>query len=140
MKTSQTGISLIESEEGLRLETYNDIVGIATIGYGHKLLKNEEYPNGITQEEAQLMLQADLAHVESYINRLAPSANQNQFDALADFGYNLGVGALQQMLAHGFDQVPNQILSWDHAGGKVVAGLLRRRQAELNLWNTAVTV
>jgi lysozyme len=81
-------------------------------------------------------LQQDVAAVEGAVNRLAPGVNQNQFDALVDFGFNLGVGALQTMLSHGLDQVPVQIPRWNHVNGQVSPGLTARRQAEVDLWNT----
>lgn len=136
MEISQNGLSLIEQFEGLVLHVYLDIANFPTVGYGHKLLNGESYPNGITQTQAQVLLNQDVQKVVDFINGLNLPLNQNEFDALCDFGYNLGVGSLQTMLHHGIDQIPNQILLWDHSGGVVNDGLLRRRQAELALWNT----
>ncbi len=76
--------------------------------------------------------------VENHLQVYLPSdCTQNQFDALIDFGFNLGCEALETMLGHGWDQVPTQILRWDKAGGQVVPGLAARRQRELILFQTA---
>ena len=135
MVTSEAGLKLIEFFEGLRLECYDDIVGKKTIGYGHLLLPYESYPNGISQDLAEKILAHDVSLVENHINAKKLSLSQNQFDALISFGFNLGVGSLDQLLSHGVDQVSNHILAWNHAGGKVVPALTHRRQAELELWN-----
>jgi len=139
MKTSQKGLTLVESEEGLRLQTYLDTVGRATIGYGHLILSGESYTNGITQAEAQSILAIDIEKVENALNALELNLNQNQFDALIDFGFNLGTGALKQLLGHGLAQLPTQIVRWDHAGANVSGPLLKRRQTELALFQTPVT-
>lgn len=138
MQTSANGFNLIEGFEGLCLQAYQDIVGVETIGYGHRILPTESFPNGITQAQAYTILESDVSKVEAALNGLNLALNQNQFDALIDFGFNLGVGSLKTMLSHGLAQVPTQILRWDHAGTQVVPGLLRRRQQELVLWNTPV--
>ena len=136
MNISHTGLDLIKSSEDFKAWVYNDLAGYPTIGYGHKLLPGESFPSGVTEQEAEIILAADLAPVEAVVNRFCPQANQNQFDALCDFGYNLGIGALVQMLSHGWEQVPAQMLRWSHAGGVVVAGLERRREAEVALFNS----
>jgi lysozyme len=108
MRTSQNGLNLIQASEGLCLTVKPDNKG-PQIGYGHDLQPGESYPNGITESQALALLQADLAtRYERAVNPLAPDANQNQFDALVDFCYNLGPGDLATMLNHGFDQVPKQ--------------------------------
>ena len=136
MHISLTGISLIEENEGLSLTVYLDITGLQHIGYGHKLLPHESFPSGITQSEALQILQHDLVPVEAAINKLAPTVNQSQYDALCDFAFNLGIGSLTTMLSHGLDQVPTQILRWDHDNGKVIPGLSARRQKDVQLWNS----
>ncbi len=138
MKINETGLKLIEQEEGLRLHVYLDSVGRPTIGYGHLILPGENFSTGLTQAAAEQLLHKDVAVAEEAVNKHAPNANQNQFSALCDFAYNLGTGSLAQMLAHGFDQIPNQILKWDHAGGKELSDLKKRRMAELQLFNTPV--
>jgi len=136
MKTSPKGIAFIEHNEGLRLTVYND-TGKPAIGYGHDLLPGEGFPNGITQDQATAILAHDLAtRFEPAVNRLAPQANQNQFDSLVDFCFNLGVGSLEMMLAHGWDEVTEQIPLWCHVAGVENANLKARRAAEIALFNT----
>jgi GH24 family phage-related lysozyme (muramidase) len=139
MKTSINGLNFIKSNEGFRSLMYADVAGKSTIGYGHLVLPGESFPVlGITESYAEGLLSQDVQHVEIYLNAAAPTLNQNQFDALIDFGFNLGTGALHFLLGHGLTQIPTQILLWDHAGGVVVEGLLRRRKGELALWETPV--
>lgn len=135
MKISANGINLIKQEEGFRPIVYCDLCGKSTIGFGHKVLPGEVFPeSGITEEDGEQLLLKDLLPIEDYLTEFKPILDQNQFDALCDFGYNLGLGSLIELLSHGIDQVPVQILRWDHAGGVVVNGLLLRRQKELELW------
>jgi lysozyme len=142
MVTSQNGILFIRKNEGVRLSVYNDN-GHPAIGYGHDLTQHEivsgVYVNGITVEQAAALLQADLmARYEPTVNEIAPQANQNQYDSLIDFCYNLGGGALKKMLAHGWGQVPVQIPRWNHVNGVTSPGLTARREAEVELFNTPV--
>jgi peptidoglycan L-alanyl-D-glutamate endopeptidase CwlK len=133
MKTSDAGIKFIEKNEGLRLVVYLD-AGKPCIGYGHDLLPDEVYPNGITMATAQLLLDKDLGQWENAVNACNLPLTQSQFDVLVDFTHNLGVGALHQLLSHGLDQVPTQLERWDHVGGAENAGLLFRRKAEAAMW------
>ena len=131
MNISPTGIAFIESNESLILLPYNDN-GKQAIGYGHDLLPGESYPEGITQEQAEALLFHDLVPIQTALASLVPpDCTQNQWDALCDFGYNLGVGALKTMLGHGWDQVPVQIPRWNHINGQVAAGLTARRANEV---------
>ena len=139
MQTSPNGILFIRKNEGVRLSIYDDN-GHPAIGYGHDLTQQEivsgVYVNGITIDQAAALLKQDLTvRYEPIVNELAPQANQNEFDALVDFTYNLGVGALKQMLAHGWDQVTEQIPRWNHVNGLVNPGLTARREAEVELFN-----
>ena len=131
MNISPNGIAFIESNEGLILLPYNDN-GKQAIGYGHDLLPGESYPEGITQEQAEALLFHDLVPIQTALASLVPpDCTQNQWDALCDFGYNLGVGALKIMLEHGWDQVPVQVPRWNHINGQVAAGLTARRANEV---------
>lgn len=142
MKTSPAGLASIEKNEGLKLAVYNDN-GKPAIGYGHDLLPGEavKFAGGITALDAQLLLETDVEKVETALTPLVPaSCTQNQWDALVDFGYNLGVGVLKTMLGHGWAQVPEQIPRWDH---KKVDGveqedprLKARRMAEVEMFNS----
>lgn len=134
-KLSDNGISLIEKSEGLRLDVYLDN-GKDAIGYGHDLLPGESFPNGITTLQASLLLEHDVTPLLIALEKLCPLANQNQVDALVDFGYNLGLKDLKEMLAHGFGQVPVQMLRWDYNKGVRDAKIEARRQREVNLFNT----
>ena len=137
MKISAAGMELLKRSEGFRNRVYLDIAGFPTIGFGHRLLHPESFPDGVTDTQAETMLASDLGGVERAIDHLVgETITQGQFDALADFGYNLGVGSLRTLLGHGIDQVPVQILRWCNVKGKPSAPLLKRREAELALWNS----
>lgn len=141
---SQTGLSLTEGFEGLRLEAYQDQVGVWTIGYGHT--SGVSPGQTCSQEQAQQWLLEDVQGASFAVNRMVTvQLNQNQFDALVDFTFNLGSGALGgstllRLLNAGNTQAAaDEFLKWDHAGGVVVAGLTTRRIAEQKLFLTAVT-
>ena len=147
MQVSSNGVGLIKQFEGFRSDPYLDSVGVATIGYGTIM-----YPDGtrvtmndspITEDQAEQYLAYQIDQKTTSINNmLAVSVNQNQFDALTSFAYNLGVGALHgstllRLVNQGdFDNAANEFPKWDKAGGQVVAGLERRRLAEQQLFST----
>ena len=135
METSQDGLKLIKKFEGCELKSYQDSVGVWTIGYGHT--KGVEEGQEITQDEAEEMLASELGEYEGYINDMVEcDLEQHQFDALVAWVYNLGPTnlrsstMLKRLNANDLDDVPNQIKRWDKAGGKVLQGLVRRREAE----------
>lgn len=134
MFDTSKGIELIKFYEGCRLQIYQDICGKDTIGYGHLILKGEDFSAGITEQQSIDLLNTDIAPRCNYLDGL--SLNDNQKNSLLDFGFNLGLGALKTMLAHGIIDIPNQLLKWNKAAGKPVAGLTKRRQAELELFNS----
>ena len=141
MKTSNEGIELIKRHESLRLNAYLDPVGIPTIGYGHT--KDVLLGDVITKEEAERLLIEDLVTVENEINSHNLNINQNQFDALASFVYNVGVGnfrsstLLKRLKANPNDpDIANQFKRWVYGGGKVLPGLVRRRNEEAKLYFT----
>jgi lysozyme len=138
VKTSENGISFIKANEGYTPKPKDDN-GHPMWGHGHDRRGSEPLPTFISLRDSDALLRQDLAtYYEPQVNELAPWANQNQFDALVDFAYNLGTGALATMLHHGKDQVEVQILSWvyEHVDGKprINAGLLTRRNKELQLY------
>ena len=144
MELSDIGLDLIKTSEGFRSHVYSDVAGIATIGYGHRLLPNETFPNGITQSHALDLLAADVQHAQQGVERLVKvPLTQGQFDALVDFCFNLGAGRLtssallKDLNASLYNQAGEQLLRWDIAAGKVSPGLKTRREAELHLWNSA---
>jgi lysozyme len=137
---SQNGLALTQKFEGLRLTAYQDQVGVWTIGYGHT---GPEVcaELTITQEQANNLLVQDIASAVAAVNRLVTVAfNQNGFDALVDFAFNLGNNALsgstllRKLNADDFAGAAAEFPKWCKAGGKVVPGLLRRRQAEQQLF------
>jgi len=141
MQLSEEGLDLIKRSEGFRGQTYKDVAGFPTIGYGHKLLPGESYPEGIDEARASALLANDVKAVEQAVERLVRvQVTQGQFDALVDFCYNLGSARLQSstllraLNAGHYDDAREQLLRWDCAGGKVVSGLQARREAESRLW------
>jgi lysozyme len=136
MNYSKTGLhQLTEKFEGCRLVAYQDSVGIWTIGYGHTHGVSQGLI--ITQPIAESWLLEDTANAVNCVNQyVRVSLSQGAFDALVDFVFNLGCGALQNstllrlLNAGDFTNAALEFAKWDHAGGKVVAGLLLRRQAE----------
>jgi lysozyme len=147
MQLSDAGLALIQKFEGFSATTYNDPVGLPTIGYGHKLLPGESFPNGITQDQATQLLAADAATAGQAVESLVKvPLTQGQFDALVDFCYNLGRSRLaastllRDLNAEDYDAARQQLLLWVHAGGQVLPGLQARRQAEFDLWGSAPPV
>tara|TARA_Y100001937_G_scaffold68231_1_gene93258 strand:- start:2 stop:433 length:432 start_codon:yes stop_codon:yes gene_type:complete len=133
------GIALIKKFEGCELEAYQCSAGVWTIGYGHT--KDVVEGKIITQEQAEEMLIDELHEYENYINNYVTVAlSQNQFDALVSWVYNLGpanlkASTLLKVLNQGeYEDVPTQIKRWNKAGGKVLEGLIRRREAEACLF------
>ena len=139
MKISAEGLALIKKFEGCELEAYQCSAGVWTIGYGHT--KDIEEGMTITKEQAEEMLVDELHEYESYVNEyVTVELEQNQFDALVSWVYNLGPNNLKastmlKVLNSGdFSGVPAQIKRWNKAGGKVLEGLIRRREAEALLF------
>ena len=131
---NDAGLKLIESFEGLRLTSYQDSVGVWTIGYGHT--QGVTQGQTITQQQAQAFLQQDLGVAESAVNKLGLTLTDNQFAALVSFTFNLGAGNLNKLMSQGLAAAPDRILLFDHAGGRQLPGLTRRRQAERALFLT----
>lgn len=135
MRYSKNGLQLTESFEGCRLVAYQDQVGVWTIGYGHT--RGVHAGMTCTQAQAEQWLLEDVAFCETDVNtHVTVPLTQGEFDALVDFGFNLGCASLNDstllrlLNAGHYDLAANEFEKWDHAGGKVVAGLLRRRLAE----------
>jgi len=136
---SQEGLALIKKFEGCELTSYQDVVGVWTIGYGHT--KGVEDGMSITPDEAIQMLEEELLEYEGYINELVTKElEQCEFDALVSWVYNLGPTNLREstllrILNEGDKKgVPAQIRRWNKAGGETLEGLVRRREAESLLW------
>lgn len=139
MKTSINGINLIKQFEGCHLTAYKCPTGVWTIGYGHT--SGVKQGQKITQEQADSYLASDLEKYEKYVNTTAGelgfNLNQNQFDALVSFTYNCGAGNLNTLVrGRTLEQIADALLLYKKSGGKVLAGLERRRQAERELFLT----
>lgn len=139
MRTSQRGLSLIKSFEGLRLQAYKDAVGVWTVGYG--TTRGVKAGMSINKEQAERMLLNDVQRFEPEIERLVTvPLSQNQWDALVIFTYNLGAANLEsstllrKLNAGDYAGAAEQFPRWNKAGGKVLAGLTRRREAERSLF------
>jgi len=142
MNYSQSGLQLTEQFEACKLAAYQDIKGIWTVGYGHT---GTDVYQGlvITPLQAAQLLLNDVQHAVNCVNQLViTTLTQGEFDALVDFAFNCGCGAfasstmLKLLNSGDYQGAAGQFDSWDHASGQVVAGLLRRRQAETNEFNS----
>lgn len=147
-KTSPNGRKFIELWEGTLLRAYNDGTGVWTIGTGHTSAAGPP-PVGpgmaITQEEADAILSADLVPVEQTVNQVVKhTLTQNQFDALVSFQFNTGGLARSSLLRsinlNDFSQVGPDFNMWVMGGGHVMPGLIKRRKAEVILFNTGTIV
>ena len=143
MNISTPGIDLIKAFEGCKLKTYRCSGNVLTIGYGHT--KGVEEDQEITQKEADALLLEDIHMVETHCKRLINiPLEQHQWDAIVSWCFNLGCGNLRastmlQVINSGqIDKVSEQIVRWNKAGGKVVAGLTRRRKAEAAMFDNKV--
>ena len=137
---SDAGLTLTKNFEGLQLAAYADQGGVWTIGYGHTG-PGVHAGLTITQEQADAFLESDIAGAVTCVNRLVKGPIvQCQFDALVDFTFNLGCASLaastllRDVNAGNFAGAGSEFLRWDHVQGVVIPGLLRRRQAEANLF------
>jgi lysozyme len=141
MQISAAGVSLLKESEGYRNKVYLDTAGEATIGYGHKLVAGESFPNGIDEVQASSLLLGDLRTAERCVERLVKvPLTQGQFDALVDFVFNLGAGRfasstlLKDLNAGRYDDAAEELLQWNRVGNEVSPALKARREAEAKLW------
>lgn len=139
MNTSPKGIALIKEFEGLRLKAYQCPGGVWTIGYGHTA--GAKPGMVITKAQAEEYLKVDLIAFERYLNGLGLALNQNQFDALVSFIYNVGTGnfssstLLRKVRENPQDNsIMDEFLRWVYSKGRVLPGLQRRRLAEMKLY------
>lgn len=150
MNTSRAGIALIKEFEGFPFggRPYQDSVGVWTIGYGHTAGVGP-HSRRLTEREAAQLLDQDLQHTYERAVEALPMAdelNRNQADALVAFVYNVGPGAIsaetgigRALRARQWQRAADEMLRWDEAGGRVLAGLTRRRRAERALFLRPVT-
>ena len=139
MKISGEGKALIKKFEGCELEAYKCSAGVWTIGYGHTAGVKEG--DKINQDEANHLLKEDLEEFETYVNDLVGvDLNEHQFDALVAWTFNLGPSNLKSSTLlkvlndSQYDKVPSEMKRWNKAGGEVLDGLIRRRDAEALLF------
>lgn len=144
MKMGPKGLALLKSFEGWSGRAYQDSVGVWTIGYGHTSMAGPPTVKRgmtITKAEGEAILKRDLKKYEQAVSdAVRVDLNQEQFDALVSFTYNVGPGnwrkssVLRMVNAGRFDAVPARLMLWNKAGGKVLRGLTRRRAAEGELF------
>lgn len=133
------GVELIKHFEGFEEEAYQDVVGVWTIGYGHT--GGVRAGQVLDLDDGERILREDLKKFERAVRRrVLVELNQDQFDALVSWTFNLGEGNLKvstllRRLNNGeHDAVPSEMARWNKAGGEVYDGLVRRRRAEGKLW------
>lgn len=137
---SNNGINLIKKFEGCRLSAYRDAVGVITIGYGWtKAIDGRPLTMGtkITQAKAESLLREGLKSYEAKVNKYDNKYhwNQNQFDALVSFAYNLGnIDGLTANGTRSISQIADKFLAYNKAGGRVLSGLTSRRKEERKLF------
>jgi lysozyme len=137
---SAKGLEFIERHEGYSDKVYQDVAGNPTIGYGHLIRPGEDFSNGITRSQAMQLLSKDTeSAVDSVNHKVTIDLAQVQFDALVDFTFNLGGAAfgrsvLLRNVNSGQTVTLKNFTDWDHAGGEIVPGLLKRRTDEFNLY------
>lgn len=142
MITSQKGIDLIKEFEGCRLTAYRCPAGVWTIGYGHT--GNVKQGQTITQARAVELLRQDLVRFETAVTawNYLYNWNENEFSALVSFAFNCGEGSLRNLLKNGTRtraEIRNAIILYNKdINGHKLEGLVRRRNAELKLFNTPV--
>ncbi len=142
MHLSAEGLKLLMKSEGFRRRTYRDAAGFKTIGYGHRILPGEAFPDALSDDEAAKLLDNDVTLAEEAVRLLVHvPLTQGQFDALVDFVFNLGAARLAQstllkeLNAGRYAEAAAQLPRWDHAAGSELEALKARRQAEVDLWN-----
>ena len=139
LKISARGVAFIKRWEGLRLNAYQCSASVWTIGYGHT--KAVKPGDRITRRQAEKYFLEDIPIYEEAVKRhIKVELNQNQFDALVSFVYNVGEqqfknSTLVRLLNQGlYEDAAQQLLRWNRAGGQAILGLTRRRKEELKLF------
>ena len=147
MEINEAGLDLIKSFEGCKLNAYKDVIGVVTIGYGHTNPGVLQMGTTWTQDQADARLKQDLTKFEHGVSSyVTVPLTGNQFAALVAFSYNCGLGNLQSSTllkcvnANDMAGASVQFGRWNKAGGNVIAGLTRRRQAESDLFSKSDTV
>ena len=141
MKTSNEAKEMIKKFEGCVLNTYKDVGGYYTIGYGH--LTNDANYKHITQKQANELFEHDIKQAETSVNKYMAiyNFNQNQYDALVSFTFNCGMGNLNKLTANGqrtISMISEKIPEYNKSNGKIIKGLVMRRLKEKMLFDTPV--
>ena len=143
MKPSQACVDLVKEFEGFRPTAYICPAGVLTIGYG--TTEDVSIGDEVTREEAEEMLMEDLLSASKAIDDLVDvELTQHQYDSLTSFVYNVGREAfknstlLRLLNAGNYDGAAAQFGRWNKGGGRVLAGLTRRREAEQELFTEVV--
>jgi lysozyme len=139
MKVSQECVDMIKFFEGFESKAYLCPANVWTIGYGRT--KNVKEGDEITEMQAERDLLEELeVFGKQVLNTVKVPLKQNELDALTSWTYNLGVGNLQsstllkELNSKNYNAAGQEMLRWNKAGGKVLAGLTRRRESEAKLW------
>lgn len=148
LRTSDQGIEFIKQFEFFQPNLYNDPVGYCTIGYGTLVHRGncngsepDEFRAGISEQRADELLKQEIGNIEGVINAsVTVPLNQSQFDSIVSFAYNIGPRAfkkstlLKKLNQGDNDSVLIELKKWVKGGGKTLAGLVRRREAEANMF------
>lgn len=138
MIVSTNGINFITKLEGCKLKAYKCPAGIWTIGVGHTGQVKET--DVITEDYAKILLDRDLEPINKFLSSEFPMINQNQFDALASFIFNIGLGAFKKSTMYhllkeaDFDKASEQFDKWVYANHVKLEGLVKRRNKEKELF------
>ena len=139
MNVSQNCVELIKYFEGFEHTAYLCPANVWTIGYGRT--RNVKEGDRITEAQAERDLLEELEEFKHQVlHSVKVELTQNELDALTSWTYNLGVGnlksstLLKKLNAGNKSEVPAEMIRWNKAGGEVLAGLTKRREAEAELW------
>jgi len=154
LKLSSRGRKLLITLEGSKSTVYRDVGGILTIGVGHALTREEimsgrlfvmqsrlDYRQGLSSDDIEGLLSNDLSSIEYVVNKAiaySVQLEQYQFDCLCIFVFNVGRNAflhstlLKKLNTKDYNAVP--VRRWVYAGGKIIKGLVHRRECEVRLW------
>ncbi|MEY3197354.1 MAG: hypothetical protein RLZZ59_725 [Pseudomonadota bacterium] len=144
MKVSTKGINFIKAFENFSPVPYFCPAGLRTIGYGHVIRGDENYQI-VSEFDAEEILRKDLYIAEMAVARnIVTPLESNQFDALVSFVFNLGAASLQrsslrQKINYGSDddEIYTEFMKWVYCQGRKLPGLIRRREAEANMYLVA---
>lgn len=159
MKTSEKAKDIMKNMESLALKPYDDqkagttpissYVKGATIGYGHLISEADfsKYKNGITKEQADALFDSDILPFEIAVERtITKVLKQHEFDALVMLAFNIGVGAFSTSsvakivnnVKTSYSSLQSAWSAWNKSQGKVMKGLVKRRELEYNLYSTGI--